>query len=91
MPEALTIATALVNDAAQDFKETGHAVNLVQNDQLVALGAQKAICVVQAQTVGRALQIQVNRARCPVFCQFQGQRGLAHLPRTEQHRSRCFM
>jgi len=56
LPEALSIATALVNDASQDFKQTRHAVDLIQDDQLVALGAQKAIGVVQPQTVGWTLQ-----------------------------------
>ena len=73
----------------QDLEQARHAVDLVKDHQLVALGAQKGIGIVQAESVGRPLQVQVDRALRPGLGQRQSQGGLAHLARPEQdHRGR---
>jgi hypothetical protein len=85
LPAANARLPVVVDDAAQDFKHTGCAVNLVQDDQLALLGAQIGVGIFQPQAVSRALQVQIHRTARPVNGQRAGQGGLAHLARPQQH------
>jgi hypothetical protein len=57
---AQVAGAAFVDDAAQHLKQAWHAVNFVQDDQLVALGAQKCVGVLQPHSVGWSFQIEVG-------------------------------
>ena len=78
----------LVDDAPQDLEQAWHAVDLVQDDQFVALRTQVGVGIGQTQAVGGAFQVEVGAASGPCVGQGQGQGGLAHLARPQQHHRR---
>jgi hypothetical protein len=57
LPTALAHAATLINDAAQNAKQLGHALHLIQDDQLLRMRHQKSFWVVQLPLRGRQFKV----------------------------------
>jgi len=60
-------------------------VNLVDDDELANLRAQKCVRVLEAPLISRTLKVKVDRPRLPHADDLAGQRGFAHLARAEKN------
>ncbi len=79
---AMTAAAALVNQAAQRLEYFRRAVDFIENDQPVLIGAQKKRRLDQLVPVLRRLQIEIERVGALRDC--QGERRLADLTRANE-------
>ena len=68
MPRAISRCAAVIDNPAQGLKERGSAVNLVDDDELANLGAQKRVRVLEAPLISRTLKVKVYRPRLPLPC-----------------------
>ena len=57
---AATLAAALVDDAAQDFEKSRHALDFVQHDQAVFLGTEIELRIGELCPMRRQLEIQID-------------------------------
>jgi hypothetical protein len=85
MPRAISCCAAVIDNSAQGLKERRSAVNLVDDDELANLGAQKRVRVLEAPLVSRTLKVKVYRPRLPQVSDLASQRGFAHLARAEKN------
>jgi hypothetical protein len=85
MPCAISCCATVIDNSAQGLKERRSTVNLVDDDELTNLGAQKRIRVLKAPLISRTLKVKVYRPRLPQVSDLASQRGFAHLPRAEQN------
>ena len=60
LPVAATLAAALVDDAAQDFEKSRHALDFVQHDQAVFLGTEIELRIGELCPMRRQLEIQID-------------------------------
>ncbi len=65
MPRAISCCAAVIDNSAQGLKERRSTVNLVDDDELTNLGAQKRIRVLKAPLISRTLKVKVYRPRLP--------------------------
>ena len=88
----LASTDAFVDDSAENVKEPGHAVYLVQNHELAAQTLQVSAGVVEPVEVRRAFEVEIDGGVAPTFLERLAngscQRGLAHLARPNEYHRR---
>jgi hypothetical protein len=84
MPGAISCCAAVIDNSAQRFKERRSAVNLVDDDELANLSAQKCVRVLEAPLIGRTLKVKVYRPCLPQVGDLASQRGFAYLTWAEK-------
>ncbi len=85
MPRAISCCAAVIDNSAQGLKERRSAVNLVDDDELANLGAQKRIRVLKAPLISRTLKVKVYRPCLPQVGDLASQRRFAHLARAKKN------
>ena len=88
MPGAISCCAPIIDDPSQSLKERGSAVNLIDDDELANLGAQKCIRILEAPLISRTLKVKVYRPRLPQVGDLASQCGFAHLARAEENNPR---
>src|SRR5690348_11034345 len=84
MPRAISCCAAVIDNSAQSLKERRSTVNLVDDDELADLGAQKCVCVLEAPLISRTLKVKVYRPCLPQVGDLASQRGFAYLTWAEK-------
>jgi len=87
MPRAISCCAAVIDNSAQGLKERRSAVNLIDDEELANLGAQKCIGILEAPLISRTLKVKVYRPAFPHVSDLASQRRFAHLPRAEKNDS----
>jgi len=87
MPYAISCCAAVIDNSAQGLKERRSAVNLIDDDELANLGAQKRVRILEAPLISRTLKVKVYRPPFPLVGYLASQRRFAHLPRAEKNDS----
>ena len=87
MPRAISWRAAVIDYSAQGLKESRSAVNLVDDDELSNLGAQKRVRILKAPLISRTLKVKVYGPPFPQVGDLASQRRFAHLPRAEKNDS----
>ena len=88
MPGAISCCAAVVDNSAQRLKERRSAVNLVDDDELANLGAQKCVRILEAPLISWTLKVKVYRPCLPHGRDLASQCGFADLARAEENDSR---
>lgn len=88
MSPAVARGTALIDDAAQGLEQRGRPVDLVDDDELADLCAEKRISVCEATLIRGAFQVEVCRAGLSLCCELASEGGLTDLARPEQDDAR---
>lgn len=88
MSRAISCCAAIIDDSTQGLKERRSAVDLVDDDELANLGAQKRVGVLKAPLISRTLKVKVYRPRLAQVGDLASQRGFAHLARAEENDAR---
>lgn len=88
MSGAISCCATIVDDPSQSLKERRSAVNLIYNDELANLGAQKCVRILETPLISRTLKVKVYRPCIPRGRDLASQRGFADLTRAEEHDSR---
>jgi hypothetical protein len=81
-PGSFALAAALIDDPAKFGKQTWHAVNLVKDDEALALAFKKEAWLGQFGSVITMFEIEIERV--PALSDAMSERRFAHLPRAEQ-------
>lgn len=89
MAKPLAGGAPVVNDATEDFKQAGHAMDLVDDDQFAVLLAQVGIGIVESSPIGGPLHVEIKRFGGPIPGQPSGGGGFADLTRPQQHDRRA--
>ena len=89
MAKPLAGGASVVNDATEDFKQAGHAMDLINDNEFAVLLAQIGIGIVESSPIGGTLHVEVKRFSGPVPGQSSGGGGFADLTRPQQHDCRA--
>lgn len=81
--------TLVVNDAAQDFKQARHAMDLVNDDEFALLATQVGVGIVESPPIRGAFHVEVKRFGGPIPGQPSRGGGFADLARPEQYDCRA--
>ena len=84
MPRTISCCAAVIDDSAQGLKECRSAVNLVDDDELANLSAQKCVRVLEAPLIGGTLKVKIYCPCLPQGGDLASQRGFAYLTRAEK-------
>jgi len=87
MPRAISCCAAVIDNSAQGLKERRSAVNLIDDDELANLRAQKRIRILEAPLISRTLKVKVYRSPFSQVGDLSSQRRFAHLARAEKNDS----
>lgn len=88
MPGSISRCATIVDNPSQSLKERRSAVNLIDDDELANLGAQKCVRILETPLVRWTLKVKVYGACLPRGRDLASQRGFADLARAEEHHSR---
>ena len=85
MPGAISCCATIIDDPSQSLKERRSAVNLIDDDELANLGAQKCVRILETPLISWTLKVKVYCPRLPRARDLASQRGFADLTRAEEH------
>jgi hypothetical protein len=88
MPSAISCCATIIDDPSQSLKERWSAVNLIDDDELANLGAQKCVRILETPLIRWTLKVKVYRPCLPRGRDLASQCGFADLTRAEEHDSR---
>lgn len=88
MPGAISCCATIIDDPSQSLEERRSAVNLIDDDELANLGAQKCVRILETPLISRTLKVKVYGRWLPRGRDLASQRGFADLTRAEEHDSR---
>lgn len=65
MPGAISRCATIIDDPSQSLKERRSAVNLIDDDKLANLGAQKCVGILETPLISWTLKVKAYRPRLP--------------------------